>query len=132
MNRYFLIFVALLVLGGCAETITSTLQAGHDVALIAELRTLHTMQIQFMIKNQRYGTLAELRGAGMIDEALASGKKHKYIITLVSADEKSYAVRADPDPENKLCTRHFYLDQTGLVRAAENRPAGPNDPPAVM
>jgi competence protein ComGC len=132
MNRCLTVIAVLLILTGCAEMVTSTLQVTSDTALVANLRSLHTIQTQFMLKNQHFGTFEELRKAGMIDEAFAAGKKHNYLITLVSADEKGYVVKADPAPENKLCTRHFYLDQTGIVRAAEKRPAGPTDPPAVM
>jgi len=132
MTKFLFVLGTILVFSGCAETVTSTLQAGSDTAVIADLRSLHTMQTQYMLKNQRFGTLEELHGAGLIDQAMASGKKHKYIFSLVSADAKGYAVKADPEPDNKLCERHFYLDQTGIVRAAEKRPAGPGDPPAVM
>jgi len=124
--------LALFVCCGCEGYVTEPLKAGSDIAVIADLRALHNAQTQFMMKNNRFGTLEELKDAGFIDAALAAGRKHKYVITLVSADERAYAFRADPDAKNKLSTRHFYLDQTGLVRACEGGPAGPDDPPATM
>lgn len=135
MRLRLLILGALLALigcSGCEAYITEPLKAGSNIAVIADLRGLHIAQTQFLMNNNRFGTLEELRGANLIDGALAAGKKHKYVITLVSADERSFAFRADPDAENKLNTRHYYVDQTGLVRACEGGPAGPSDPPATM
>jgi hypothetical protein len=117
----------VLVVAGCAEHITTPLKAGTEVAVLAELRNLHIAQTQYMMKNQRFGTLAELKAAKLIDDAVASGRLHGYVLTEVSVGSKDYAFRAAPDGENKLNTRHFYLDQTGTVREAEKRPAGPND-----
>lgn len=132
MKKYLPGIFVLLVLAGCPERTTDVLRAGKDAAVILDLRSLHTVQTQFLIKNGRYGTLEELRDAGLIDSHLAAGRKHSYVITIVSADARGYVLRADPDAENKLSYRHYYMDQTGLVRLNHSRPAGPSDPPASM
>ena len=130
MRTLPLVFCALILVAGCAEQVISTMQAGNEIAMIMDMRSLHIGQTQFMMQKQRYGTIDDLRAGGFVGPAIASGKKHGYTITLVSADARSYVVRADPDPENKLDLRHFYLDQTGVIRANHMKPAGPNDPPA--
>ncbi len=131
--RITTVIVLLLIAAGCTEQAVSTMRAAGDLAVVAELRNLHIAQTQFYQRNNRYGTLEELRGAGMInDPALAAGKKHNYTFTVVSANESGYAFRADPEDDSKFSYRHFYIDQTGLVRANHTKPAGPNDPPCVM
>jgi len=118
--------LALTGCSGCDEYVTKPLKMGTDIGVIAELRAIHIAQTHFIAQNNRYGTPEELREANLLDN------KHKYVFTFISADEMTFAVKADPNPENKLNTRHFYVDQTGLVRACEGRSAGPNDPPATM
>ena len=120
----------IVVLAGCAEQITSTMRSGNEIAMIMDLRMLHTIQAQYKMQHQRYGTLEDLKNAGMIDPALAAGKKHGYIISTLHANQDGYAVRADPAPEDKLERRHFYVDQTGVIRANHMKPAGPDNPPA--
>ena len=124
------ILAAAFALGACAEQVTTSLQAGHDLGVACDLRALHGAQVQFMARNGRYGALEELGGAGLIDAALACGRKYKYVIT-GAVQGAGFSFRADPDPENKLCTRHFYVDQSGVVRARDFSPAGPADPPWV-
>jgi hypothetical protein len=129
--RSLAVIAAALVLAGCTEQAVSTARAAGDLAVVAELRNLHTAQTQFFQRNNRFGTLEELADF-VADPALRAGRKHNYIFTLVSADESSYAFRADPADESKFSYRHFYIDQSGTVRANHTRPAGPNDPPCVM
>lgn len=129
--RITTVLVLALIAAGCTEQAVNTVRAAGDLAVVAELRNLHLAQVQFLHRNNRFGTLEEL-GGFVADPALRAGRKHGYIFTLVKADESSYAFRADPEGDNKLNYRHFYVDQTGMVRANHTRPAGPNDPPCVM
>jgi hypothetical protein len=130
MYRYILVLVLFTALAGCAEQIQTSMEVSTEVAVIASLRTLHSIESQFMASNHRYGTLEELKEAGLVNAQFSIGKG--YVLTTVSADSRTYAFRADPGPENKLNQRHFYIDQTGIVRACYNRPAKPSDMPAAM
>jgi hypothetical protein len=130
-SRTAMVLGLLLIAAGCTQEAVNTMRAAGDVAVIAELRNLHIAQTQFFQRNNRFGTLEELKRF-IADPALRAGRKHGYIFTLVSADESSFAFRADPEGEDELNYRHFYVDQTGMVRANHTRPAGPNDPPCVM
>lgn len=125
------IIAVMLIAAGCTEQAANTMRAAGDLAVVAELRNLHMAQTQFFQKNNRFGTLEELSGF-VADPALRAGRKHGYIFTLMKADENGYAFRADPEDDKKLNYRHFYVDQTGTVRANHTKQAGPNDPPCVM
>ncbi len=132
MRGYVLVAVVVVAACGCAEQITESLRFSIDTATLADMRSLHTAEAQFMMRNKRYGTLAELGAAGFIDKVFASGKTHGYIITGVSVGETAYAFRFDPEGESTPGLRHFYIDQTGVARANSKGPAGPQDPPASM
>ena len=72
--------------------------------------------------------------AGLIDEVLASGFKQGYAIvyTPLTTDAQShtatYSVTADPISPS-TGQRHFYSDQTGVIRSNGSVQAGPSDLP---
>ena len=72
--------------------------------------------------------------AGLIDSVLASGVKQGYAIvyTSLTTDAQghtaTYSVTADPITTS-TGQRHFYSDQTGVIRSNGSVQAGPNDLP---
>lgn len=131
MSRWILAVTAMLTLAGCAETVVESLKMGSEIGILGDMRTLHIAQSQFMLSKGRYGTFAELRDAGLINASFVESKRHGFVITQISADATGYALRADPKADDGLRRRHFYIDQSGVVRANDSKPAGPTDRPAV-
>jgi type IV pilus assembly protein PilA len=89
------------------------------------------------------GTLAALGGssviptqssAGLIDTELGGGKAAGYTFTygIVSQDSQGhvngYSLNVDPITPS-TGQRHFYTDQTAVIRSNSAGPAGPSDPP---
>lgn len=74
------------------------------------------------------------RAAALIDPVLASGLKSSYRFTYFQEqwDKKgfpsAYRVQADPIVERYKGQRHFFIDQTGIIRFEDGRPAGPYSP----
>ena len=72
--------------------------------------------------------------AGLIDEVLASGFKQGYAIvftpltTDAQSHTSSYSVTADPI-STSTGQRHFYTDQSGVIRSNGSVQAGPTDLP---
>jgi len=72
--------------------------------------------------------------AGLIDQVLAQGQKSGYTFTYtVLAQDPlghvtSYSVNADPLVQGNTGIRHFYADQTGVIRVNDTTTAGPTDP----
>ncbi len=62
-----------------------------------------------------------------IDSVLATGTKqgYQYIYTLVDPDH--FTLNANPLSSGLLKGRYFYLDESGIVRAKSDAPAGPTD-----
>jgi prepilin-type N-terminal cleavage/methylation domain-containing protein len=80
------------------------------------------------------GITPDLNNAGLIDEALASGTKSGYVFiyTPLTTDTQghtsTYSLTADPQTTS-TGQRHFYTDQTCVIRSNVSVPAGPSDLP---
>jgi hypothetical protein len=81
------------------------------------------------------GVVVDQNNAGLIDTALAGGLKSGYIITLTpgTADSQgnllTFSLTADPQVPGSSGVRHFYSDQTSVIRFNPAVPAGPTDLP---
>jgi len=80
------------------------------------------------------GVVPDQNNAGLIDEVLASGIKQGYTITYTplttdaQGNTATYSVTADPISAS-TGQRHFYADQTCVIRSNVAVQAGPNDLP---
>jgi prepilin-type N-terminal cleavage/methylation domain-containing protein len=81
------------------------------------------------------GAVVTQTNAELIDEVLAGGKKSGYIFTYVAlttdalGNVTSYSVNADPIAPGYSGSRHFYADQTAVIRGNSSAVAGPTDLP---
>jgi len=116
----------------------------NEAAAVQNLRNVSTAEVVY---STTYGigfsgTLPNLSGngiivdqnnAGLIDEVLASGLKSGYIYTYIvlTSDAQghvtSYSLNADPQVVGNTGVRHFYSDQTSVIRWNETTTAGPSD-----
>ncbi len=141
-----LIFAVLAVIA--IPNLLRSRMASGEASPVGTLRTINTAEVTYASTYPERGfsvTLAQLgppapnvqpgpEAAGFIDSVLASGQKSGYRFTYVPGptDERgfreTYAALADPvSPESGH--RHFFTDETGVIRAETDRPAGPNSPP---
>lgn len=81
-------------------------------------------------------TVATAAAACLIDNVLASGEKSGYILrykaidTLQSGRFDAFTLTADPVNGGSTKQRHFFTDQTGVIRVETGRPATAASPPA--
>jgi type IV pilus assembly protein PilA len=79
-------------------------------------------------------TIPDQTQAGLIDVVLASGTKSGYSFTYSvtgvdgTGDVTNYSVNADPTVPGNTGNRHFYTDQTAIIRQNLTTTAGPTDP----
>ena len=75
-----------------------------------------------------YGSLTQLRAAGLVDEATASGRKYGYYF-FVTAGPKMFTARATPVSYRKTGLRSYYTDQRGVLFGADKNglPADDSD-----
>jgi len=64
------------------------------------------------------GSGGSATGAGLIDQELASGQKHGYIMQLENCSQEGYSVSAQPVTRNTTGSRTFCAHEDGVVRAS--------------
>jgi hypothetical protein len=76
----------------------------------------------------RFGTLEELIAEGLVDGSFVRRDDYKIELTVLG---DRFEVTATPRDYGKTGRRSFYVDQSGIVRAADHkgRPATADDPP---
>ena len=118
----------------------------NEASAVQSLRNIVTAEVVY---STTYGIdfsngLASLSGtginpdqnnAGLIDEYLASGLKSGYVFTFsalttdAQGHPSTYSMTADPQVPGTSGMRHFYTDQSCVIRSNDSVPAGPGDPP---
>ncbi len=63
-----------------------------------------------------------------IDSVLASGTKQGYVYTYASGDSESFTLNSDPSVPGKTGSRHFFVNESGIIKAKNNGQAGVSDP----
>jgi len=144
-----LLIVVAVILIIAALAIPNYLQAkmrANEASAVNGLRSISTAEVDYVTT---YGVdysngLLPLSGngvnptqsaAGLIDQSLASGTKSGYVFTfnVLSTDAQgnpaTYSVNADPQTQNRTGQRHFYTDQTCVIRGNTSVQAGPTDSP---
>ncbi len=100
------------------------------------VRTLQTLfsaeaTYQSTVGNGHYGTLAELVQQGMISKVLGEGHRYGYLFRIrvekaSSESPASLEIVAVPRKYGRTGRRSFYVDETGVVVAADRKGAEAN------
>ena len=118
----------------------------NEASAVQSLRNISTAQLVYstlygvgfansMTKLSGNGVVADQNNAGLIDQVLAAGLKSGYVFTFSPGAPDSqgnvgtYSVTADPQIPGSSGERHFYTDQTSVIRFNPAVPAGPTDLP---
>jgi type IV pilus assembly protein PilA len=137
--------VILIIVAIAIPNFIRSKMMANEAAAVQNSRNISTAEVVY---STTYGigfspTLAALGGtslivdqnnAGLIDSVLSAGSKSGYSFTysVLSQDAlghvTAYAVNADPIT-SASGTRHFYIDQTAVIRANYTVQAGPSDAP---
>jgi len=79
-------------------------------------------------------TVPDPSQAGLIDSSLSSGIKtgYSYTYNVLSTDPGGHVIdfslNVDPTDPGKTGDRHFYTDQSAIIRQNNSATAGPTDP----
>ena len=115
----------------------SSRKASNEASAIGSMRTINTAQSNYLSavgNNTSYAdTLAKLEAAKLIDKALAdatatTSPKSGYYFTLAQTATSDYTLNGDP-ASSSTGTRHFFSNETGVIRAAADAPATADDGP---
>lgn len=104
-------------------------QSAQAAGAVQALRTLTTAQILYRLKYKVYGSLALLAPEGTLDPALAAGRRNHYLFTLtLGAGMNSFSCTATPEDEPTKM-KHYFVDETGVIRVNDGAPADATSPP---
>src|ERR1700726_3755062 len=142
--------VILIVAAIAIPNLLRSRSAANEASAVASVRSINTSQVVYQ---STYGpgfaaTLAALSDGGvaancvpptpatatsacLVDSALASGTKSGYTFTYAPAGGGSvttYTVSADPIGSSGSSQRHFFSDQSLVIRFNPTAPAGNTDP----
>jgi type IV pilus assembly protein PilE len=103
-------------------------KAGNEASAISSLRTLTTVNEQYRTRFGFYSSnLANLSATNYIDSVLGSGAKSGYSFTYTGGSN-SWDCNGDPQTANDG-DRHFYVDQSGVIRFHSTATADSTDAP---
>ena len=142
-----IVIAVIMVIAGIAipNFIRSKMRANESGA-VANLRTITTANVVY---TTTYGvgfgpSLAVLGGnpvapsassAGLIDSVLSAGVKSGYIYTYTAGSQdannnwQSFTITADPITPGTTGDRHFFTDQTNVIRSNLTTTASVSDSP---
>lgn len=126
--RTVTILLAVSVLLSCSTETTpsSATKAPDEATALAKLEEINRAQEDFIRRTRRYAqTFDELIVQHLLSaEPTVDGTGYKFLLR-PSPDAVSYTVTATPSaPE----ARHFFTDQTGVIRAESGKPATSTSP----
>jgi prepilin-type N-terminal cleavage/methylation domain-containing protein len=138
--------VILIITAIAIPNFISSRMRSNEASAVQSLRNIATAQLVYstmwgigfadsMTKLSGNGVVVDQNNAGLIDQILAAGLKSGYVFTFtpIAADSlghvESFSVAADPQIPGSSGTRHFYTDQTAVIRFNPSVPAGPGDLP---
>ena len=134
--------IILIIAAIAIPNLIKSKMAANEASAVGSLRTLTTSQIQYSSQCPTFGfgsTLAVLgpgpgdcTGANLIDNQLVTGNKSGYTFTLtpgaaVGGIVPTFTVLADPQSVS-TGTRHFFVDETGVIRYNQAAAAKATDP----
>jgi type II secretory pathway pseudopilin PulG len=100
-------------------------RAANEGSTIQALRQVSSAEAIYFGVHGTYGTLEELANEQMIDPGIAAGTRHGYLIRIVSTSKSEnpigFQLVAVPLTYPNSGRRSFYLDETGVIRAADAR-----------
>jgi type II secretory pathway pseudopilin PulG len=135
------IAIILIIIMIAAPRLSRARMYSQEVAAMAAIKTLHTVQVQYYSQYGRYATtLAELgppasgsaspAAADLISNDLASGSKQGYKFTMTGTPG-GYIINANPENFNSSGSRTFFSDQSMVIRQNYGQePATVNSPDA--
>jgi len=102
----------------------------NEAGALAALRTLFTAEVTYQSTTGQgdYGTIEELGEQGLIDYVLREGHRYGYLFKVrlekrSSESQPSLQIVAIPRTYGVTGRRSFYIDETGVIRAADKKGA---------
>lgn len=110
------IFAAICFTATAAMSQTLPVKFFNERFVIRDMDRLHQAQVTYAATTGKgtFGSLTQLRGAGLIDDAMAGGLKYGYVFA-VTVQKDGYRATALPSLYRKTGLRSYYIDEMGIL-----------------
>lgn len=137
-------FLPVLIIAAIAiPNLLRSKMAANEALAVASMRNMSTACTTYSASYDSYPrSLADLspnskpsaRGADLLTEQLASGQLSGYVFTYEGAPDENgvvvaYRIYGDPITPGATGSRHFFADQTGVIRVNKDGAADESSPP---
>jgi len=118
--------IPILIIAAIAiPNLMASRRAANEGAAIVSLRKFHSAEATHYAMQRKYGTLTDLMQKGLINSDLASGERSGYRFTIEILDDRGdgwpgFTVVAVPREYDSTGRRSFFVDHTGVIRAADS------------
>ena len=129
ISLFLLPFVAGIVFVAVPNMFRTKIVA-NESNVLSTLRTIHVAAASYQVEHDEYpASLQELGAESLVpldSQLAATGQQSGYqFVYKPTAAKKGYVIHADPVFIH-TGQRHFFMDETGVIRSANDRSAGPN------
>lgn len=128
VSLFLLPFVAGIVFVAVPNVFRTKIVA-NESSVLSTLRTIHVAAASYQVEHNEYpASLQELGAESLVpldSQLAATGVQTGYqFVYKPTSAKKGYVIRADPVFIH-TGQRHFFMDETGVIRYANDRSAGP-------
>ena len=110
-------------------TARRTAQVSSAIAMVKSLVKAEGMYFASYGNQSTYGTLSDLAARNCIDPLLVTEGRNYYTFQINLTTPITYNIAATPGAELASQMRHFYGDETGIIRQAQGVAATATSPP---
>lgn len=113
-----------LVAAIAIPNLLASARAANESSALRALRTIHSAEATYQDRHGKYGELGELAYEQLIDPSFTQGTRHGYKFT-ISGISASGEFECTGVPVNYPLSgiRSFYINETGVIRAADRHGA---------
>ena len=111
-----------IVLAIAIPNLMASYRAANEGSAQSSMRTISQAQVTYQGIVAKYGTLQELADSGLIAPELGSGIRngYRFTVTIDSENPEHFEVTGVPVTYGKSGVRSFYIDETFIMRGADN------------
>lgn len=104
-------------------------QEASAIAICRSIINAEGLYFSSQGNNVSYGSLNSLVAQNCIDDALLTQSRNYYSFQVNLPTPITYTINATPDATLATQMRHFFADESGVIREAKGTPASVTSPP---
>ncbi|MDP9266934.1 MAG: pili assembly chaperone [Acidobacteriota bacterium] len=124
MELLIVVAILLIIAAIAIPSLLTSRRSANESSAVGSARSINTAQVSYSYGHPKVGfscDLTTLGAAGLVDKALAEGKKGGYVFAVVDCPKRKgvvvgYTWVASPVDPGQTGSKFYCGDQTGVVR----------------